>query len=152
MFNESYMLHGSRELFTPSTPILIFNLILIICCFIHLRLSFIQARNINNKWCSYSVNSIQSNKLECKISKWICCILPASNYDRSWKVCILCLQMLVLESLPWWRVLGGKTENWTFMTDLWWRGNVCHDVTNCHAVAIMWLCGRHNKERSNITR
>ena len=19
------------------------------------------------------------------------------------------------------------------MTDLWWRGNVCHDVTNCHA-------------------
>ena len=41
--------------------------------------------------------------------------------------------MLVLESLPWWRVLGGKTENWTFMTDLWWRGNVCHDVTNCHA-------------------
>ena len=41
--------------------------------------------------------------------------------------------MLVLESLCWWRVLGGKTENWTFMTDLWWRGNVCHDVTNCHA-------------------
>ena len=26
-----------------------------------------------------------------------------------------------------------QTENWTFMTDLWWRGNVCHDVTNCHA-------------------